>query len=192
MAPTREVAQLLIDWSNGDKCALDELFPMVLGELRRRAHNALRRERSNHTLQTTALVHETYIKLAGYKNPSCRERGHFFAIAAKAMRFVLVEHARKLRRAKRDGIKVQLELVPAAQLQTNGSAKSILALDEALKTLAGIDPLKVQVAEMKVFGGSSNQEVAEALGLSLNQATRYWQFARAYLAREIRKRQYEI
>ena len=189
MAPSREVAQLLIDWSNGDKCALDELFPMVIGELRRRAHNALRRERPNHTLQTTALVHETYIKLAGYKHPPCREPAHFFAIAAKAMRFVLVDHARRLRRAKRDGIKVQLELVSAVELQTNGSAKSILALDEALKALGGIDPLKVQVAEMKVFSGASNREIAEALGLSLNQATRYWQFARAYLAREIRRSQ---
>ena len=189
MAPSREVAQLLIDWSNGDRYALDELFPMVIGELRRRAHNALRRERPNHTLQTTALVHETYIKLAGYKRPPCRERAHFFAIAAKAMRFVLVDHARRLRRAKRDGIKIQLELVSAAELQTNHSAKSILALDEALKALGGIDPLKVQVAEMKVFSGSSNQEIAEALGLSLNQATRYWQFARAYLAREIRRSQ---
>ena len=192
MSPSREVAQLLIEWSNGDKCALDELFPMVLGELRRRAHNALRRERPNHTLQTTALVHETYIKLAGYKHPHCRERAHFFAIAAKAMRFVLVEHARGLRRAKRDGIRIQLELVHAAELQTKGSAKAILELEEALKALGEIDPLKVQVAEMKVFSGSSNQEIAEALGLSLNQATRYWQFARAYLAREIRRSRYEI
>lgn len=192
MAPSREVAQLLIDWSNGDRRALDELFPIVIGELRRRAHNALRRERPNNTLQTTALVHETYIKLAGYKHPPCRERTHFLAIAAQAMRFVLVDHARKLRRAKRYGIKVQLQLVPSAELQANGSARSILALDEALKALGAIDPLKVQVAEMKVFSGSSNQEIAEALGLSLNQATRYWRFARAYLAREIRTRQYEI
>ena len=192
MTPPREVAQLLIDWSNGDRCALDELFPLVLGELRRRAHNALRRERRNHTLQTTALVHETYIKLAGYKHPHCRERAHFFAIAATAMRFVLVEHARRLRRAKRDGLNVQLELVRSAQLQTKGSVKAILALNEALEALGRIDPQKVQVAEMKVFSGSSNQEVADALGLSLNQATRYWQFARAYLAREIRRSQYEI
>ena len=192
MTPPREVAQLLIDWSNGDRCALDELFPLVLGELRRRAHNALRREHRNHTLQTTALVHETYIKLAGYKHPHCRERAHFFAIAATAMRFVLVEHARRLRRAKRDGLNVQLELVHSAQLQTKGSVKAILALNEALEALGRIDPQKVQVAEMKVFSGSSNQEIAEALGLSLNQATRYWQFARAYLAREIRTRQYEI
>lgn len=192
MAPTREIPQLLIDWSNGDKRALDELFPIVLGELRRRAHNALRHERPNHTLQTTALVHETYIKLAGYKQPHCLEQGHFFAIAAKAMRFVLVEHARKLHRAKRDGINVQLELVPAAKLQTKSSVKAILALDDALKALERIDPLKVQVAEMKVFSGSNNQEIAEALGLSLNQATRYWKFARAYLAREIRGSQYEI
>ena len=186
---SREVAQLLIDWSNGDKCDLDELFPIVVGELRRRAHNALRRERRNHTLQTTALVHETYIKLAGYKHPHCRERGHFYAIAAKAMRFVLVDHARKLRRAKREGIQIQLELVTDADLQMKGNPKAILALDEALKALGQIDPLKVQVAEMKVFSGSTNQEIAEALGLSLNQATRYWQFARAYLAREIRTRQ---
>jgi RNA polymerase sigma factor (TIGR02999 family) len=192
MAPTREFAQLLIDWGNGDKGALDELFPIVIGELRLRAHNALRRERPNHTLQTTALIHETYIKLAGYKHPRCRERGHFFAIAAKAMRFVLVDHARRLRREKRVGIRVQLELVPSVEIQTNGNAKSVLALDEALKALAAIDPLKVQVAEMKVFSGSSNQEIAEALGLSVNQTTRYWKFARAYLAREIRRGQNHV
>ena len=191
MAPTREVAQLLIDWSNGDRSALDELFPIVISELRRRAHNALRRERRNNTLQTTALVHETYIKLRGYKHPSCHEQGHFFAIASKAMRFVLVEHARALRRAKRAGIKVQLELVLSAELQPRGSVMDILAFDEALKALGEIDPIKVQIAEMKVFSGSSNEEIAKALALSLNQATRYWQFARAFLAREIRRRQYD-
>ena len=188
MAPNREVAQLLIDWSNGDRSALDELFPIVIGELRRRAHNALRRERRNNTLQTTALVHETYIKLRGYKRPLCREQGHFFAIASRAMRFVLVEHARGLRRAKRAGIKVQLQLVLSAELQPSASAMDILALDEALKALSAIDPIKAQVAEIKLFSGSSNQEIAEALGLSLNQVTRYWQFARAFLAREIRRR----
>src|SRR5262245_11723505 len=118
MAPSREVAQLLIDWSKGDKSALDELFPIVIDELRRRAHNALRRERPDHTLQTTALLHETYIKLACYERPPCKERAHFFAIAAQAMRFVLVDHARNLRRAKRDGIKIQLDLIPATTLQT--------------------------------------------------------------------------
>jgi RNA polymerase sigma factor (TIGR02999 family) len=191
MNPSREVAQLLIDWSNGDKSALDELFPIVMGELRRRAHNALRQERPNHTLQTTALIHETYIKLAGYRRPPCRERGHFFAIAAQAMRYVLVQHARNHRRAKRNGIKVPFEAFDANAIWANNHIIEILALDEAFKTLGAIDPLKLRVAEMKVFAGSSNQEVAEALGISLNQATRYWQFARAYLAREIRRREYD-
>jgi RNA polymerase sigma factor (TIGR02999 family) len=191
MNSSREVAQLLIDWSNGDKSALDELFPIVMGELRRRAHNALRKERPNHTLQTTALIHETYIKLAGYKRPPCRERGHFFAIAAQAMRYVLVQHARNHQRAKRNGINVPFEAFDANAISANNQLIEILALDEAFKTLGAIDPLKLRVAEMKVFAGSSNQEVAEALGISLNQATRYWQFARAYLAREIRRREYD-
>ena len=188
MNSSREVAQLLSDWSNGDKSALDELFPIVMGELRHRAHNALRQERPDHTLQTTALIHETYIKLAGYKRPPCRERGHFFAIAAQAMRYVLVQHARNRRRAKRNGIKVPLEALEANAVVANNHLIEILALDEALETLGTIDPLKLRVAEMKVFAGSSNQEVAEALAITLNQATRYWQFARAYLAREIRRR----
>jgi RNA polymerase sigma factor (TIGR02999 family) len=189
MNPSREVAQLLSDWSNGDKSALDELFPLVMGELRRRAHHALRHERPDHTLQTTALIHETYIKLAGYKRPPCRERGHFFAIAAQAMRFVLVQHARNHLRAKRNGIKVPLEAVEVNAVSANNHIIEILTLDEALKTLGAIDPLKLRVAEMKIFAGSNNEEVAEALGISLNQATRYWQFARAYLAREIRRRE---
>lgn len=188
MAPSREVAQLLIDWSNGDRTALDELFPVVISELRRRAHNALRRERRSNTLHTTALVHEAYIKLTGLKHPPCRGQGHFFAIASKAMRFVLVEHARRLRRAKHDGIQIQLELVPSAEVQATVNAEDILALDEALNTLREIDPRKAQVAEMKIFSGSTNQEIAEALGLSFNQATRFWQFARPFLAREIRRR----
>jgi RNA polymerase sigma factor (TIGR02999 family) len=192
MNPSREVAQLLIEWSNGDKSALDELFPIVMGELRQRAHNALRRERSDHTLQTTALVHETYIKLAGYKRPPCRERGHFFAIAAQAMRYVLVQHARSHRRAKRNGIKVPLEAFAANEVWANNHIIEILALDEALKGLEAIDPLKLRVAEMKIFAGSSNEEIAEALRISLNQATRFWQFARAYLAREIRRREHDI
>ena len=191
MNASREVAQLLTDWSNGDKSALDELFPLVMGELRRRAHNALRHERPNHTLQTTALIHETYIKLAGYKRPPCRERAHFFAIAAQAMRYVLVQHARNHLRVKRNGIKVALEAVDAKPVHYNNHIIEILALDEALKSLGAIDPLKLRVAEMKIFAGSSNQEVAEALEISLNQATRYWQFARAYLAREIGRRKHD-
>lgn len=192
MVPSRDVAQLLLDWSNGDRSALDELFPIVMGELRRRAHNALRRERSNHTLETTALVHETYLKLARYERPPCRGEAHFYAIAAQAMRFILVDHARKLGRTKRDGINIQLDLVPTNALQTSCSARAILALDEALIALTEVSPIKAQVAEMKVFSGSSNQKIAEALSLSLNQATRYWQFARMYLAREIRRRQRDV
>ena len=192
MAPSREVAQLLIEWSKGDKSALDELFPIVIDELRRRAHNALRRARGVHTFQTTDLIQETYVKLAGYKRPPCLEQAHFFAIAAQAMRFVLVDHARKLHRAKRDGIKIQLDLVPAATLQTTSSAQSILALDDALNALGRIDQRKMRVAEMKVFSGSTNQEIADALGLSLNQATRDWQFARIFLARELRRRSYDV
>lgn len=191
MNPSREVAQLLTDWSNGDKSALDELFPLVMGELRRRAHNALRKERPNHTLQTTALIHETYIKLAGYKRPPCREQSHFFAIAAQAMGYVLVQHARNHLRAKRNGIKVPFEAAEVNAVSANNHIIEILTLDEVLKTLGAIDPLKLRVAEMKIFAGSSNQEIAEALGISLNQATRYWQFARAYLAREIRRREHD-
>lgn len=188
MAPSREVAQLLIEWSKGDKSALDELFPIVIGELRRRAHNALRRARRVHTFQTTDLIQETYVKLAGYKRPPCREQAHFFAVAAQAMRYVLVDRARRIHRAKRDGIRIQLDLVPAATLQTTSSAQSILALDEALTALGQIDQRKMRVAEIKVFSGSTNQEIADALGLSLNQATRDWQFARIFLKRELRRR----
>jgi RNA polymerase sigma factor (TIGR02999 family) len=192
MAPTREVAQLLFDWSKGDKCALDELFRILLGELRRRAHNARRHERSrNSTLETTALIHETYLKLARYRRPPCKEREHFFAMASQAMRRVLVEHARRVHRAKRAGIRIQLDLVPDAAMRTKVHTVAILALNEALEALAAIDPQKVQIAEMKLFAGLTNQEIANELNTPLNRVTRDWQFARAFLAREISRSQYD-
>jgi RNA polymerase sigma factor (TIGR02999 family) len=172
MAPSREVAQLLNDWSKGDKCALDELFPILIGELRRRAHNALRRDRHNQTLETTALLHETYLKLARYRRPPCNGREHFFAIASQAMRRVLVEHARRELRAKRAGIKIQLDLVPDAVLRTKVHTVAVLALNEALEALAAIDPRKVQIAEMKLFAGLTNQEIANVLNMPLNRVTR--------------------
>ena len=192
MTASREVTQLLIDWSNGDKSALDELFPIVVGELRRRAHHVLRRERNNQTLQTTALIHETYIQLAGYQRPPCREREHFFAIAAQAMRFILVDQARSRVRAKRVGIKVPLELVQANLAQEDQSV-GILALDEALEALRAVDPVRVQVAEMKIFAGLGNEEIANALGLSVHQVGRNWKFTRAYLIDQIEgRRRHEL
>jgi len=177
------VTQLLIDWSNGDQAALDRLIPVVHSELRRLAQSYLRRERPGHTLQTTALINEAYLRLVDQK-VSWENRAHFFGIAARLMRQILVDHARSRNYAKRGGGQVRVSLGQVADLADDRSAE-IVAIDDALKTLAEIDLQQSKVVEMKFFGGMTIEEIAKVLGVGHATVERDWNMARAWLRREI-------
>jgi len=179
------VSGLLRAWAGGDADARDKLMPLVYEELRRRAAAYLRRERVDHTLQPTALVHETYLRLAGQDRVSWQNRAHFFGIAAQMMRRVLVDHARGHHRKKRGGAasKVTLDerLVAIASANVD-----VLALDDALTELAAIDPEQSRIVELRYFGGLTESETADVLGVSRSTVTREWQTARAWLHRRIK------
>src|SRR6266704_2706721 len=159
------VTQLLVDWSHGDNAALTELTPLVYEELRRLAHHFMEGQRPDHTLQTTALVDEAYLRLADQTNPSWQSRAHFFAVAARAMRQILVNYARSKRAQKRGGGALKLELDEAAIVSPEES-KEIIDLHEALERLATLDSRKAQVVELKYFGGLNYDEMAEVLKIS--------------------------
>lgn len=182
--PSNQVTELLIRWRGGDKAALDTLMPLVYGELRRIARRYLRAERPDHTLQSTALVHEAYVRLAHQDLPQWENRAHFFAVAAQLMRQILVDHARSHRAAKRgaDGCKLTLDEVSEIPLMTD---VDVIALDDALKTLAEMDQQQSRVVELKFFGGLSINETAEVLAISPSTVQRYWMSARAWLFREL-------
>jgi RNA polymerase sigma factor (TIGR02999 family) len=185
MTPTRgEVTQWLLAWGGGDRGALDRLVPLVYDELRRLASVHMRRERNGHSLQTTALVHEVYLRLVDYQRVRPRDRSHFLSIAAQAMRRVLVERARARRASKRGGG------APAAALEevadpAGERAAEIVALDDALRGLAALDPRKERVVELKYFGGLTTEETAEALEVSVATVERDWNVARIWLRREL-------
>ena len=181
---TREITQLLADWGSGDQAALEKLLPLVYDELHRLASSYMRRERPDHTLQTTALVHEAYLRLVGQRNVRWQTRVHFFAAAAQVMRHILVDYARGRRRAKRgDGVP-PLSLDEAAVL-SNERADELLAVNDALIRLAAADPRKGRVFELRYFGGMSVDEAAEALQVSPATVARDWRMAKAWLRREI-------
>jgi RNA polymerase sigma-70 factor, ECF subfamily len=180
----QQITQLLVDWGNGDQAALERLMPLVYGELRRLAHQYMRGERPGHTLQTTALVNEAYIRLTGYRRVRWQERAQFFALAAQLMRRILIEHARSRDRQKRGGGTVRVMLDEAEVLSPERS-RELLALDEALTELAKIDQRKARVVELRFFGGLDNKEIAEVLRISPNTVTRDWQVAEAWLRREL-------
>jgi RNA polymerase sigma factor (TIGR02999 family) len=181
-----EVTQLLVDWSDGNKAALDQLMPLVYGELRRLASHYLSKERQNHTLQSAALVNEAYLRLADYSNLRWRDRAQFFGLAAQLMRRILIDHARKHLYAKRGGGARKVSLGEAAVLSAE-KASELVALDDALNSLAGVDPRKSQVVELRFFGGLNIDEAAEVLKISPITVQREWRWARAYLHREINK-----
>lgn len=184
-APARTVSQLLRAWGRGDAQAQDELLPLVYQELRRRASAYLRRERPNHTLQPTALVHEAYIRLTRQTRVTWANRTQFFAIAAQLMRRVLVDHARERHAAKRPhGIRVPLDEGTQA---VSPPDCELLMLDEALHDLAQLDPRQAGIVELKYFGGLSETEVAAVLSLSRATVTREWLSARAWLYRRVTK-----
>jgi RNA polymerase sigma-70 factor, ECF subfamily len=177
-----EVTQLLVAWSNGDRSALDSLLPLVEAELHRLAHRYMSQERASHTLQTTALVNEAYLKLI-HQRVNWQSRAHFFAIAAHIMRRILIDHARKHLGPQHGGGKtISLEDVAVISVER---AAELVALDEALETLARIDGRKGRVVELRYFGGLSVQEIAEVLGVSTDTITRDWRRAKAFLRREL-------
>jgi RNA polymerase sigma factor (TIGR02999 family) len=184
MSSPGEITRLLADWSSGNQAALDKLMPLVYEELRRLASNYMRRERPDHTLQTTALVHEAYLRLAGQQDVGYQSRAHFFAAAAQVMRHILVDYARGCRRAKR-GEGVQPLALSDVAVISGQRAEEVLAVNSALQRLTTIDARKGRVFEMRYFGGMSVEEAAEALKVSPATVAREWRMAKAWLRREI-------
>jgi RNA polymerase sigma-70 factor, ECF subfamily len=184
MSTAERVTNLLLDWSDGDPTALDHLIPLVETELRRLARHHMRRESSTHTLQTTALVNEVYLKLIDQSHVRWQGRAHFFAIAAQLMRRILVDHARRNLRGKRGGGEVAAPLDQAAALTLEKSTE-LVALDEALARLGEVDPLKARVVELRHFGGLSIKETAEVLKISEMTVLRHWGLAKSWLRREV-------
>ncbi len=180
----QRVTELLAQWSNGDNAALVVLTPLIYEELRRLAHHQMAGQRSDHTLQTTALVNEAYLRLADQTNPNWQDRAHFFAVAARAMRQIVVDYARSYQSQKRGGGALKIELDEAA-LVSPGEAKEIVELHEALEELATLDSRKAEVVELKYFGGLNYDEIAEVLKVSKITVRRDWEFARAWLHREL-------
>lgn len=182
----KEITQLLIDWRNGDKAAVDQLMPLVYDELRRLASNFFRRERVNHTLQPTALVHEAYLHLLGQSVVSWQNRAHFFGAAAQLMRRILIDHARGHNAAKRGGGEIRVSL--KEELAATGQREvDLIALDAALDELAALDEQQSRIVEMRFFGGLSIEETAEVLALSPATVKREWSTAKAWLYREMKK-----
>jgi len=179
------VTQLLQQWSNGDTAALAELTPLVYEELRRLAHHYMEGQRSDHTLQTTALVNEAYLRLADQTNSNWQSRAHFFAVAARAMRQILVSYARSNRAQKRGGGAARIELDESAILSPEQS-KEIVDLHEALERLDTLDSRKAQVVELKFFGGLNYDEIAEVLKIARMTVRRDWEFAKLWLYTELR------
>lgn len=186
MAPQEEVTQLLIAWSNGDQAALDKLFPLIYAELRRLASGYMRRERADHTLQTTALVHEAYLRLAGQADLNWQNKAHFFAVAASVMRRILIDHARTHHYAKRGGGAMKLSLDEAAILSDERAAE-LIALDDALHELAKLDARQSHIVELRFFGGLTLAETAEVLKISSDTVTRDWNMAKAWLHRQVNR-----
>ena len=185
MTPTpQDVTELLLDWSNGNQAALDQLMPLVYEELHRLAHQHMARERPEHTLQTSGLLNEAYLKLVDQKNVRWQNRAHFFAIAAKLMRQILVDHAKQRHRVKRGGHARQVPLDEAVVVSPERGAE-MMALDDALQTLAAVDQRKSQILELRFFGGLSIEETAEVLGVSPGTVMRDWTLAKAWLRMEM-------
>ena len=182
--PQHEITQLLAEWSDGNQSALDELYPLVYEELHRLARRYMSRERKGHTLQTTALINEAYVRLVDQKNVHWANRSHFFAISAQIMRRILIDHARRHAYAKRGGGAQQVSLEEVAIVAREQSAE-IIRLDEALKILAKMDPRRCHVVELRYFGGLSNEEIAGVLNVSENTVTRDWNLARAWLYQQL-------
>ena len=188
--PEREaskITQMLREWSDGKTEALDNLLPLVYDELHRQAARFLRKERPGHTLQTTALINEVYLKLIDRCDVSWESRNHFFAVAAQAMRRILVDYAKAKHREKRGGDNIKLSLEKAMLVAAEEKGVDLIALDEALEKLSKLDKQQARVVELKYFSGLSLEEIAEALHISRATVARDWEAARAWLHRELTK-----
>ena len=182
--PSADVTQLLHNWSKGDQSALDQLMPLVYGELRRLASSHLRRERPDHTLQSTALVHEAFMRLVNQQEVHWQSRAHFFGIAAQMIRRILVDYARSQHAEKRGSGAVRMELDAALAIPLKTDVDLVL-LNDALDRLAGLDPRQSRLVELRFFAGLSIEETAEVMHLSVATIKREWNSARAWLFREI-------
>ncbi len=183
---SQQITELLDRWTRGDNAALEELVPLVYQDLRRVARRSLAGQRVDHTLQSTALVHEAYLRLAGRDRAHWQNRQHFFAVAAQAMRRILVDHARKHRAAKRGGGSVKLALDDGIALPQQREL-DLVALDDALRALATLDRRQSQVVELRFFGGLSIEDVSNVLGISPATVKREWATARSWLFAELQR-----
>ncbi len=183
---SEQVTQLLIQWSEGNNLALEELMPLVYNELRMIARRHMSGQNSGHTFQTTELIHEAYLKLAKNDKHDWQNRSHFFGVAAQAMRHILVDYARSKSREKRGGWQQKVTLDEALKVE-NQKSVDIIALDEALKKLSELEDRKSKVVELKYFGGMTFEEIAKVLDISRKTAQRDWRFARMWLLREMSK-----
>lgn len=179
-----EITQLLKDWSEGDQTAVDKLIPLVYTELHRLAHQHMRREQPGHMLQTSALINEAYLRLVQQPQIRWEDRAHFYGIAARLMRRILVDEARKRNSAKRGGGTIQVSLIEAADVSQEQAA-NVVALDNALKALETVDSRQSEIVELRFFGGLSIEETAEVLKVSPGTVMRDWTFARAWLRNEM-------
>ncbi len=182
---TPGLTELLADWQQGDQTALNKLTPLVYDELRRIAHRYVQRERDGHTLETTALVNEAYLRLAGQKKIEWQNRAHFFAVTAQVMRHILIDHARRRHYAKHGGDLLQVSLAEA-ETMSQERASELVALDEALVELAELDPRKTRVVELRYFGGLDLEETAAVLEVSVMTVRRDWRAAKAWLFRRMK------
>jgi RNA polymerase sigma factor (TIGR02999 family) len=184
VAANGNITELLVGYARGDKEALDKLMPIVYEELRRQAARYLRKERPGHTLQTTALIHEAYVRLVDQRNVQWQNRAHFFGIAAQLMRRILVDHARTKKRVKRGGSDVRVS-INDANVAVKGQDLDVVALDEALQRLAEIDEQQSRVVELRFFSGLTVEETAAVMGISKATVKRDWSMAKAWLHREL-------
>ncbi|HEU4766199.1 MAG TPA: sigma-70 family RNA polymerase sigma factor [Pyrinomonadaceae bacterium] len=182
--PQQGVTELLVAWSEGDKAALDELMPVVYDELRRLARIHLSRERPDHTLQTTALVHEAYLRLVDQRSVNWQNRAQFFGIAAQMMRRILINHAKDRHAQKRQGYATKVSLDEAVSFFERREV-DLMALDEALNGLAALDPQQAQIVELRFFGGLTIDEVSEVLNISPATTKREWDSAKLWLRRQL-------
>ena len=180
---SQEVTQLLVAWSEGDRAALEKLVPVIEAELRRLARHYLRRERPGHTLETTALVNEAYVRLIDWSNAKWENRAHFFGVSAQLMRRILVDFAR--RRPRNEGGEVHHVSLDNALMLSQGRSADLVALDDALTSLSKLDPRRGRIVELRFFGGLSVEETAEVLGISAITVIREWNKARIWLYREL-------
>jgi len=183
--PRQSVTDLLVELTDGNTQVLEALLPIVYSELRKLANNYLRRERADHTLQPTALVHEAYMKLVDQRNVVWQNRAHFFGVAANIMRRILVDHARRHKSEKRGGEYSKEQLEEALVVVSDERSFELLALDEALENLATMDPQKARMVELRYFGGLSVEETAEVMGVSEITVKRHWKLAKAWLYGQI-------